>query len=78
MDGENCWKRQTSSDLNFYDFAEVTDGYFMLGKVDSELYIVKFNLQGEDAKPFRPCIIYVLPHTICVICLAHVIKFVNT
>lgn len=48
MDGENCWKRQTSSDLNFYDFAEVTDGYFMLGKVDSELYIVKFNLQGES------------------------------
>lgn len=48
MDGKSCWKRQTSSDYEFYDFTEVTDGYFMLGKFEGKYIILKINLQGES------------------------------
>lgn len=47
MDGESCWKCGTASVFEFYDFVEVVDGYFMLGKAEDKYVIVKISVEGK-------------------------------
>ena len=47
MDGESDWKCGTASIFEFYDFMEVVDGYFMLGKAEDKNVIIKIDFEGK-------------------------------
>lgn len=47
MDGESSWKCGTAPIFEFYDFMEVVDGYFMLGKAEDKYVIIKIDIEGK-------------------------------